>query len=248
MPPIIKKIGDCTLVFGDCRKYIPQLERHSVDLVITDPPYGISYQTNHRVASETPEVIANDESLVLMGDILTSIRSKLSGLGSIYCFCSPTNIEEVLPLAKKVYGSVKNLLVWDKQNWGCGDLYNSYGSQYEFIVYLAKASGRPLAKRKGDILSYARVYQPSQVHPNHKPTALLRYLIENTTPPDALIFDPCMGGCSTGVACVETGRKFIGCEIDKACYRSAVASVEWAYSKRNGQIKKPSLISLGKAL
>ena len=243
-----KQFDNCLLVHGDCRKFIPTIERHSIDLVLTDPPYGISYQTNHRTVSKTPDVIDNDHSIELIADIFKGLRPKLSGLGSIYCFCSATNIEQVLPLVKAVYGSVKNLLVWDKQNWGCGDLYNAYGSQYEFIVYAAKAQGRPLAKRRGDILSFARVAQPGQVHPNHKPTTLLRYLIENTTPIGATVFDPCMGGGSCAVACVETGRKFIGCEINSNYFAAATKSVEWALVKRGKQIKKAVPIEIGRPL
>lgn len=255
MPPVkhqIKQVGDCMLVGGDCLTYIPYMSKR-VDLILTDPPYGISYVTNHRAVSETPDMIHGDASLDLIERLLPLIARIMSDECSLYMFASSKNIEEVLTLVKRHY-KYKNLLVWDKGNWTAGDLYGAYGSQYEFIVYVVVDDAKSLTKRGGDILTFPRVGQPSQIHPNQKPLGLLRFLIENTTKAGDTVFDPCMGSGSTGVACVQTGRRFVGCEIDPTYYHSAVASIEYACQRTFGTVPgddsgfRPSRADTGNAL
>lgn len=224
-----RTVGSCTLIQGDCLSYIPTMPWHSIDLLLSDPPYGIRHQTNFRVVSATPDIIAGDECLTVFSQMLEVISGKLSGDAAVYCFCSPKNIESVMPFIRKLW-NVKNILIWDKGNWGAGDLINGYGFQYEMIVYATK-SNRELANRTGDILRFPRVSVPGQIHQHQKPDDLLTYLIENSTDEDDLVVDPFMGSGRVGVCCARLGRRFIGCEIDPKSYQQSVASVVREYAK-----------------
>lgn len=239
-------IGNCTLIQGDCLKYLPTLPWHSVDLLLSDPPYGISHQTNFRVVSDTPDIIAGDECLTVFSNMLDAVSGKLSGDAAVYCFCSPKNVDSVLPFIRRLW-NVKNILIWDKGNWGAGDLINGYGFQYEMIVYASK-SNRELTKRTGDILRFPRVSVPGQTHQHQKPDALLTYLIENSTSGDDLIVDPFMGSGRVGVCCARLGRRFIGCEIDTCYYAQSVASISWEYTKLGHDLGNSTEFSEGAEL
>lgn len=63
-------------------------------------------------------------------------------------------------------------------------------------------------------------------HPTQKPVALMKWVLENYTNPGDTIFDPFMGSGTTGVACMQTGRKFIGCEIDEKYFAIAKKRIE----------------------
>lgn len=249
MPPIPGReveqtvIGGCTLVRGDCLEILDALPWHSVDLVVTDPPYGISYKTNYRVVSNTPDVISNDFNLDSMEQIIQLVSSKLELSGAVYCFCSPVNIDDVLASFKRSTLQVKNLLIWDKTNWGAGDLYGSYGSSYEMIVFAVK--GQHTLKRRGaDIFRVPRVSVKRRLHQNQKPVKLLRRLIKNSTDAGALVIDPFMGSASTGEACLRTGRRFWGCELDPKFYQTAVNRIQ-----KLQPVNKTALpIQIGRAL
>lgn len=63
------------------------------------------------------------------------------------------------------------------------------------------------------------------IHPTQKPVALLEYLVKTYTSPGEVVLDNCMGSGSTGVACVNTGRRFIGMELDKGYFDIAVKRI-----------------------
>lgn len=224
------EVGDCRLIHGDCRLALQSLPWHSVDLFLTDPPYGIGYKTNHRVVSETPDMIHGDEDLAILRETLPIMSGKLSRGGAIYCFCSCKNVDEVLPLIREAGLKIKNSLVWDKTNWSAGDLEAAYGNQYEIVVYAVKGD-RKLNRRTGDIFRVPRVTAEGQIHPNQKPDKLLQMFIMNSTQRGELVVDPFMGSGSCGNACAKLGRRFIGCEMNERYYKSAVASIEYTYSR-----------------
>ena len=125
-------------------------------------------------------------------------------------------------------------LIWDKRHWGMGDL-RYYGSQTEDVLFCRK--GVPTMqyeKRRGDVFSCAcRAYLPEGKfnHPTQKPEALMRDFITDATKSGATVLDPFMGSGTTGVACVQTGRSFIGIEIDEIYFNIAKERIEKAWEK-----------------
>lgn len=115
----------------------------------------------------------------------------------------------------------KNIIIWDKVAHGMGDLKRSFGSRYESIIFVAKPDFRFIGKRPTDIIRQTRVAANKLLHPNEKPVNLLTELIDKCTKTGSTILDCFMGSGSTGVACVNTNRKFIGIELDERYFEIA---------------------------
>lgn len=122
----------------------------------------------------------------------------------------------------------QNVLIWDKVIHGMGDLKRSFGNRYESIVFHANKDFRFNGKRPTDIMRFNRVPASKLIHPNEKPIELLEYLIKCTTHENATILDCCAGSGSTGIACINTNRNFIGMELDDNYYEIAKNRIEEA--------------------
>lgn len=114
---------------------------------------------------------------------------------------------------------MKNILVWVKNNHGSGDLQASYAPKYEFILYGNKGRRKFENGRKEDVLFYNKT--KNELHPTQKPVDLLEFLINNSSIENDNILDPFMGSGSTGVACINTNRNFIGFELDEHYFQIA---------------------------
>lgn len=211
--PVI--IGDATLYLGDCLEILPALDR--VDAVVTDPPYGIAY------SSGRGGEVWGDGSIA--GDSDTSVRdAALNRLSwsSILCFGS---------WKTEAPAGTKMQLVWDtKGALGMGDLRIPWKPSYQEI-YVLGVTDNFTGKRTADVLRYAPVQSMAKngrVHPMEKPINLMIDLVGKTV---GTILDPFMGSGTTGVACANLGRKFIGIEIEPKYFDIACERIEAAYAQ-----------------
>jgi len=180
----------------DCLEGLKQLENNSVDLVITDPPYGMGFVSNYRKIKH--KAIVGDDSFPL--EILEECFRVAKK--AVYVFCRWDNLSE-LPKPKSV-------LAWVKNNWSMGDLEHEHGRQWEAIAFYPQ-EGHKFIKRIPDVISCDRT--GNDLHPTQKPLKLIRTIIHSNK--GNLVLDPFMGSGTTAVACKELGRDFIGFEIDK---------------------------------
>jgi site-specific DNA-methyltransferase (adenine-specific) len=106
--------------------------------------------------------------------------------------------------------------------------------QHELVIHLAKARPRFYACDGSNVLGSKRVPPAQKEHPTAKPVGLMAELVRVVAPPGGVVLDPFAGSGSTGVACVETGRRFIGIEKDAAYFRTAkrrIAAAERSLQK-----------------
>ncbi|KKL59270.1 hypothetical protein LCGC14_2217000, partial [marine sediment metagenome] len=201
------------LIINDCLKEIPKLDDGIVDCLIIDPPYGIGWQSNYR--KEKYDKIKNDdkESFNLLDNSLKLIEPKLKKNSHIYIFTSWKVLDKIKPIIEK-YFPVKNCIVWDKENWGSGDLDGNYGEQYELILF-AKKGNRKLNSEKRPINIIRVPRTNNKEHPTQKPIELLKELIQNSTKEKELVVDYFAGSGSTLKASKELGRKWVGMEVDE---------------------------------
>ena len=211
------------LRLGDCLELMKDIPDGSVDLVLTDPPYGMAFKSNYR--KEKYNEIQNDKSLEWLERYISECYRVLKNNSAIYCFCSWHNVDVFKQAIEKKF-KIKNILIWEKNNTSMGDLKASYAPKYEMIIFAHK--GRKLLNgfRYADIIKANRT--GNKLHPTEKPVDLLELFIKNSSDENAVVFDGFMGSGSTGVACMNTNRNFIGIELDECYFNIAKKRIEEA--------------------
>ncbi len=202
--------ADIVIYHADCRELLTLIPDKSIDLVLTDPPYGVSYQSNHR----------DDKFEIIYGDVdyptaWLGAATNLVDRGTIYLFCNEASLDKAKSLLHNHKWSSNRLLIWDKQNSSGGNLEN-YGLRTEFILYGTKMFAPKLnGSRDGNLISIPRVRPQDLQHPNEKPYLLMAYLVMKSTNPQEVVLDPFLGSGVTTLAARDLGRKCIGIEIEE---------------------------------
>lgn len=200
---------------GDCIELMKKLPDKSVDLIVTDPPYGMSYRQNHR--QEKFDAIEGDdfeETRPLLEAYFRECERILKDDSAIYCFCSWHKVGWFQSEMEK-YFKLKNLIVWNKNNHGNGDLKGSYGPKHELVWYAHKGRSTIRGKRPLDVIDWDKVNTHDVDHPTPKPIGLLQVFIEASSDKGQIIFDGFSGSGATAMAAVRLGRKFIGAELEE---------------------------------
>lgn len=214
----IETIGDAVLYLGDCRDILLTLQR--VDAVVTDPPYGMDFQSNYRIVKHDP--IANDSD-----DALLQFACAIPTSHSRYVFCRWDNLS-IIP-------KPKSLITWVKNNWSMGDLDHEHARQTEVIAFYPGTDHLFPSGRPQDVIRAPRT--GNDHHPTEKPTGLMMAIVEWSA---GVVLDPFMGSGTTGVACAKLGRRFIGIEIEPKYFDIACRRIEQAYKQPDFFIERPA--------
>ena len=193
------------------------IKDESIDLIVTDPPYLVSYKTNHRKNKDHKfcSAIKNDNNPDLINDYIKECYRILKPNSAMYMFCSCVHIDQFMKMAKDAGFNIKNIIVWVKNNWSAGDLQAAFGRQYEFILLLNKGRKPFNGKRITDVWHFDRVVGSKQVHQNQKPLDMIKQCINYHSDRGDVVFDGFMGSGTTAVAAKQLGRQFVGYELDK---------------------------------
>ncbi len=194
-----------TLKHGNALDELRRLRSGSVDLLLTDPPYG-----NNGTYGRANVVIAGDaDPLVGLTALAEGFRI-LSPNRASFFFLDMKHLPFVRLFVEQYTDfKIGDVLVWDKTRFGFG---RAFRKQHELIIVLEKGKVAYRSRGFANVLSVTRVGRPK--HPHEKPVALLERLLEHTTSPGDLVVDPFMGSGSTGVAASKLGRRFLGIELD----------------------------------
>lgn len=199
-----------TLHLGDCLEYMRTMPDKSVDAVITDPPYGTQdlaggYGRHHNsdAGDGLGRTIENDSDLSMIKSAYP-IFGRIVFSGWVAVFFAARKTPEFIAATSGAdwFGEV----IWNKFQPGLG-FHIRYSHENIAIFRLGKPP-----KPVNPILSVIGCHQLSKIHPHEKPVPVISRLIEWMTNPGDTVFDPFMGSGTTGVACVQTGRNFIGIE------------------------------------
>jgi len=190
----------------ECVDLIEGLPENCIDAIITDFPYGIDFQSNHR--TKKFKKIDNDKEPYIDW-IKPSFRILKDG-GRIVCFYR-YDVQDVLfnELVKSGF-TIKSQLVWNKIGTGMGDLNGEFAPQHELMVYATKGRYEFKNGRPSTVYSVQKVND--LIHPNEKPVKLMQGIIRDVTVKSDFIFEPFSGSGSTCVACKIEKRDFIACE------------------------------------
>jgi len=214
------------ILHGDCIDLLRGLPDDSVDLVLTDPPYGIDYNSNwskdanYRKTVKSVEGIRNDGSnnTDFLAEVVSELNRVLKNDRHFYWFTRWDRVHLQLPILEN-YFTLKNAIIWKKNNWSMGDLQGAYAGQYEVILFAQK--GRRILnevdgrKRHPDILEYDRVPASRLRHSHEKPEELIEFLIRKSSNEGEIVLDPFAGSGTTAVCAKRLGRDFITMELDE---------------------------------
>ena len=218
------------LICGDALQVLADIPDASIDLVITDPPYGIDYRSNRsqyegHVTKRGIENDGLDEALALFDKACELLQEKTKADAHLYVFVGWQTEPQFRAIIEKHGFAVRNVLIWDKGNHGTGDLEYAWGNRYEMIIYATKGK-RKLNKRMGDIISVPRLASEKMIHPTQKPVELIRVLLEASARKADTVCDPFMGSGATIKAAKEHGGlNYIGIELDREMFERARAFI-----------------------
>ena len=199
------------LHLGDCLEYMRTMKDKSVDAVITDPPYGIGIGGNGKIGGNGEITAVKQYQAVKWDDIGLTVEQfeEIKRLSKIQLIFGFEHLASVLGKAESVY-------VWDKK---CQNGWEDNFSDCEIAWSNSKIPTRVFRHLWMGALRASEKEFDSRQHPTQKPVVVMKSAIERYTQLGDTIFDPFMGSGTTGVACVQTGRNFIGCEIDEGYFK-----------------------------
>lgn len=196
----------------DCVEGMKLIPDESVELVVTDPPYLMNYRSNRRVKQEKFDYIQNDkDSHELIQSFLSECFRVMKNDTAIYMFCSWHHVDFFKQEFEKHF-KLKNIIVWNKNNHGSGDLKGAYAPKHEFILYGHKGRALFKEKRIPDVIDCAKISSPKLTHPTEKPQDLLEIFIKNNSDEGSVVLDGFAGTGSTCIASLKNNRKFIAFE------------------------------------
>lgn len=228
MSGVSKEERSVKLHNGDAVEYLKAMPSESVDLICTDVPYrttsrgNVGTMSGYWMSDLTKKGMIFENNAVEPSEYLGEFYRVLKDGTHCYIMINNLNLIEMLNEAVRAGFHFVKSLIWDKGAKICGTYYMG---AFEYILFFRKGKDRPINNcGTSDILSIPMSKQKGpegNLHDTEKPVELMRILVENSSDKGDLVMDPFMGIGSTGVACVQTDRDFIGCEIDMGYFAIA---------------------------
>lgn len=211
------------LMLGDCLERMKEIPDGSVDLILTDPPYlmtkqGKSCRPNYMKSGMSDNLF--EGKLPNTTEWMKLCYEKLKEDSHFYVFTNTNSLQDFLNTATKQGFKLHNVISMIKDTKMPNRWYLKYT---EIVLFFRKGNAVPI----NDMTSrdYEFVIMPTQkngkVHISQKPLEFVEKLIMNSSKKGQLILDPFMGSGTTGVACVNTSRNFIGIEMDEKYFEIA---------------------------
>tara|TARA_R100000544_G_C2223575_1_gene59128 strand:- start:632 stop:1843 length:1212 start_codon:yes stop_codon:yes gene_type:complete len=207
----IWQLGSHRLMCGDSTSIDSAellLEGKIADMVNTDPPYGVSYQSNMRTKSDKFEVLKNDDVFLDIAPVIDSCSK-----GWVFVWTSWKVLTKWLDQFES-FGYPSNQVIWFKGGGGIGDLKKTFSSDYETALVWHRGA-ELTGKRIGSVWKVGKDGAADYAHPTQKPVALAEEAIDKTTRKNAIILDLFGGSGSTLIACEKINRKARLMELDE---------------------------------
>lgn len=220
---------------GDCLDLMKNIPDNSIDLIVTDPPYRVTSRGSAGNSGGMLQKKINKQGKVFsFNDISCKQYAPefyriLKDGTHCYVMCNHTNLIEMLNVFTNVGFKFVKCLIWNKGNKIMGQFYMN---QFEYIMFFRKGKAKKINNcGTSDILEVPNKktkINGKNIHDTEKPIDLMKILIENSSKENEIVLDPFMGIGSTGVACINTNRNFIGIELSEEYYNIAVRRINEA--------------------
>ena len=209
------------LLKGDCIEKMKAIPDGSIDVVLTDPPYGMNFQSNRSKLGPRHAKIQQDDSITF--EWLEYSYKVLKQSGALITFCNWQTSCQWAEHIQEAGFKIKSQVIWNRLHHGMGDLKGAFAPMHDVIWYATK--GRRIFKngRPKSVIESKRP-SPSQDfgHPTCKPVSLMETLANAVDDgSDGIVLDPFMGSGTTGVAAKNLNRSFVGIELDDNYYNIA---------------------------
>ena len=207
-------------------EYIKNIPDNSIDLIVTDPQYDVSATNGGGTINRVKKLNVSlkelsdanmDKGYYIANAVAEFIR--VMKYINIYFWCKKKQIPEYFYFYVNKHGCKFDIICWHKTN-ALPTYSNKYLSDTEYLLYFHKGKGKCFPENYEDAKTYyiAPINHKDKKewkHPTIKPLDITKKIIRNSSKKGDVVFDPFMGSGTTGVACIELDRKFIGTEINK---------------------------------
>lgn len=220
-------MSNIELLNGDCLQLMKDIPDGSVDLMLTDPPYNIAKKNNFHTMGRAGIDFGEWDKGFDLYSYIELLPRVLNKNGSLVIFNDWKNLGEIARFAESLGFVIKDLIRWEKSNPMPRNKDRRYITDYECAVWLTMPKAKWTFNRQSD--TYDRpLYKGSLTprsektsHTTQKPEYLMDGLLKTHSNEGDVILDPFMGSGTTGVACQNLGRDFIGIELDEDYYKIA---------------------------
>ncbi len=240
------------LKHGDCLELMKEIPDGSIDMILCDLPYGVTankrdvalpfsdlWNEYNRIIKVNGCIALHAQGLFYV-DLVNSNRKnyrydfvwdKVLVSGFLNAKKMPMRQHENIAIFYKKPPTYNPQMIHGAVNHSKGRPKNNQNNNYgEYAFVDVKQDG---LKYPTSILRYQKPHPSVALHCTEKPVALLEYLVKTYTNEGETVLDNCMGSGSTGVACVNTGRNFIGIELDKQYFDIAEKRIKEIGEKKN---------------
>lgn len=241
------------LIQGDCLKEMKSIQEKSIDMILCDLPYGVTAKNKwdviipfEKLWENYNRIIKDNGAIVLFGQDKFTAKLMLSNekyhrYNWIWDKVLPSGFLNANRMPMKEHEDIcvfyKSLPKYNPQKTKgnpCHTKGKAVGKMNDDILSNDNYRDFKVVETEGNmkfptsILHFQKPHPSVSVHPTQKPVDLLEYLIKTYTNENELVLDNCMGSGSTGVACLNTNRNFIGIELDHKYYNIAKSRLEEA--------------------
>lgn len=202
----------------DCLEAMKRIPRRSVDLIVTDPPYGdnVSY-------GRWNKGIANNQHPLVNCTALFEFQGILKNDSVVYNFTSWKHYPFLTEFVTRyTCFKIRHMVVCNKRGMKLG---YGFRNKYELILVLEKGKGRYFLKDFANVIDFNTITHTKTSHPHKKPEEMIERLIMHSSKEGDVVLDPFMGEGTTAIACKKLNRKFIGFEIDTNYFSQACKKI-----------------------
>lgn len=231
------------LYLGDAEESMSTMEPDSIDCIVTDPPYGVGFKAHYDDSFE----YVYDKIDLWYWEWFRLLKQE----GFLFVFVPSKEIHRWIQSGINAGFTFKNILATRSFNNGSPAAKNNFGFQFQPVLVFSKGKGRKFNevdfiptskewfkdKRNKNPREFTYSYPnwiktewafatekraSKNLHPNEKNVKLIEFMIQLATEEGEVVLDSFMGSGSTGQACLNTNRKFVGVELNEKFYKDCV--------------------------